>query len=78
MSLVLYISIHRGKFGEVFRMTHKQTGRVCAGKFYRARVSKDKIAARREIRLMNELQHEKLVQCLAAYDSPAEIVMILE
>lgn len=67
-----------GKFGEVFRMTHKQTGRVCAGKFYRARVSKDKIAARREIRLMNELQHEKLVQCLAAYDSPAEIVMILE
>ncbi|TRY91385.1 hypothetical protein DNTS_013516 [Danionella cerebrum] len=68
----------KGKFGEVFRMTHKQTGRVCAGKFYRARVSKDKMAARQEIKLMKELQHPKLVQCLAAYDSPSEIVMVME
>ncbi|XP_073686716.1 myosin light chain kinase, smooth muscle-like [Garra rufa] len=67
-----------GKFGEVFRMTHKQTGRVCAGKFYRARVSREKTAARQEIKLMNELHHPKLVQCLAAYDTPSEIVMILE
>ncbi|XP_048031210.1 myosin light chain kinase, smooth muscle-like isoform X2 [Megalobrama amblycephala] len=67
-----------GKFGEVFRMTHMQTGRVCAGKFYRARVSRDKKAARQEIKLMNELHHPKLVQCLAAYDTPSETVMVLE
>ncbi|XP_067291354.1 myosin light chain kinase, smooth muscle-like isoform X2 [Pseudorasbora parva] len=67
-----------GKFGEVFRMTHRQTGRVCAGKFYRARVSREKMAARREIKLMNDLHHPKLVQCLAAYDTPSEIVMVLE
>ncbi|XP_073720247.1 myosin light chain kinase, smooth muscle isoform X2 [Misgurnus anguillicaudatus] len=67
-----------GKFGEVYRMTHKQTGQVCAGKFYRARVSKDKAAARKEIQLMNELHHPKLVQCLAAFDTRSEIVMILE
>ncbi|KAK7118685.1 hypothetical protein R3I94_022247 [Phoxinus phoxinus] len=67
-----------GKFGDVFRMTHKQTGRVCAGKIYRARVSKDKMAAREEIKLMNELRHPKLVQCLAAYDTSSEIVMVLE
>ncbi|XP_077101423.1 myosin light chain kinase, smooth muscle-like isoform X1 [Siphateles boraxobius] len=67
-----------GKFGEVFRMTHKQTGRVCAGKIYRARVSRDKMAARQEIKLMNELRHPKLVECLAAYDTPSEIVMVLE
>lgn len=59
-------------------MTHKQTGWVCAGKFYRARVSKDKMAARQEIKLMSELHHPKLVQCLAAYDTPPEIVMVLE
>ncbi|XP_043082230.1 myosin light chain kinase, smooth muscle-like isoform X2 [Puntigrus tetrazona] len=67
-----------GKFGEVYRMTHKQTGRVYAGKFYRARVSREKTAARQEINLMKEIHHPKLVQCLAAYDTPSEIVMILE
>uniref|UniRef100_A0A8C1VA30 Myosin, light chain kinase 5 n=1 Tax=Cyprinus carpio TaxID=7962 RepID=A0A8C1VA30_CYPCA len=67
-----------GKFGDVYRMTHKQTGQVYAGKFYRARVSRDKKAARQEIKLMNELRHPKLVQCFAAYDTPSEIVMILE
>ncbi|XP_052398079.1 myosin light chain kinase, smooth muscle isoform X1 [Carassius gibelio] len=67
-----------GKFGEVYRMTHKQTGRVCAGKFYRARVSREKTAARQEIKLMKEIHHPKLVQCLAAYDTPSEIVMIME
>ncbi|KAF6734761.1 Myosin light chain kinase, smooth muscle [Oryzias melastigma] len=67
-----------GKFGEVFRVTHKETGQVCAGKFYRARTSKDKLAARKEIRIMNKLHHSKLVQCLAAYESRSGIVMVME
>ncbi|XP_036447658.1 myosin light chain kinase, smooth muscle-like [Colossoma macropomum] len=67
-----------GKFGQVFRLTHKETGRVCAGKFYRAVVSKDKEAARKEIELMKQLHHPKLVQCLGAYDSRSEITMIME
>uniref|UniRef100_A0A673FLC2 Protein kinase domain-containing protein n=1 Tax=Sinocyclocheilus rhinocerous TaxID=307959 RepID=A0A673FLC2_9TELE len=66
------------KFGEVYRMSHKQTGWVCAGKFYRDRVSREKTAARQEIKLMKGLHHPKLVQCLAAYDTQSEIVMILE
>ncbi|XP_038591011.1 myosin light chain kinase, smooth muscle-like isoform X2 [Micropterus salmoides] len=67
-----------GKFGQVFRMSHKETGEVCAGKFYRARTSKDRQAARKEIELMNCLHHPKLVQCLAAYDTRLEMVMVLE
>ncbi|GAA6214339.1 myosin light chain kinase, smooth muscle-like isoform X1 [Lates japonicus] len=67
-----------GKFGQVFRMTHKKTGQECAGKFYRARTSKEKAAARKEIELMNCLHHPKLVQCLAAYDTRSEMVMIME
>ncbi|KAJ8364584.1 hypothetical protein SKAU_G00134150 [Synaphobranchus kaupii] len=67
-----------GKFGQVFLLTHKETGRLCAGKFYKARGSKDKEAARREIELMNHLHHRKLVQCLGAYDSVRQIVMIME
>ncbi|KAF7204301.1 myosin light chain kinase, smooth muscle isoform X2 [Nothobranchius furzeri] len=67
-----------GKFGQVFRMTHKITGQECAGKFYRARVSKDKAAARKEMQIMNKLHHPKLVRCLAAYDTRSEMALIME
>ncbi|KAJ0016068.1 hypothetical protein NQD34_014358 [Periophthalmus magnuspinnatus] len=67
-----------GKFGQVYRMTHKESGDICAGKFYRSRTSKDKAAALKEIELMNCLHHPKLVQCLAAYDTRPEIVMVME
>ncbi|XP_028267625.1 myosin light chain kinase, smooth muscle isoform X2 [Parambassis ranga] len=67
-----------GKFGMVYKLTHKETGQVCAGKFYKGRRSKEREAARKEIELMNYLHHPKLVQCLAAYDHNPEIVMVME
>uniref|UniRef100_A0A672FYN7 Myosin light chain kinase, smooth muscle-like n=1 Tax=Salarias fasciatus TaxID=181472 RepID=A0A672FYN7_SALFA len=67
-----------GKFGEVFRLTHKETGQEYAGKFYRARSSKEKAAACKEIELMNKLHHPKIVQCVAAYDTRPELVMVME
>lgn len=68
----------RGKFGQVFKLTHKETGRVCAGKFYKGRRAKERESARKEIELMNHLHHPKLVQCLAAYDQAPEMVMVME
>ncbi|KAG8008667.1 Myosin light chain kinase [Nibea albiflora] len=77
-----HYSVHEklgvGKFGQVFRLSHKETGQVCAGKFYRARTSKEREAARKEIEIMNCLHHSKLVQCLAAYDTRSEMVMVME
>nr|XP_046160422.1 myosin light chain kinase, smooth muscle-like isoform X1 [Oncorhynchus gorbuscha] len=67
-----------GKFGQVFKLTHKQTGRVCAGKFYKGRRVKEREAARKEMELMNFLHHPKLVQCLGAYDLKPEMVMVME
>uniref|UniRef100_A0A673WA74 Myosin, light chain kinase 5 n=1 Tax=Salmo trutta TaxID=8032 RepID=A0A673WA74_SALTR len=67
-----------GKFGQVFKLTHKETGRVCAGKFYKGRRAKEREAARKEIELMNFLHHPKLVQCLGAYDLKPEMVMVME
>ncbi|XP_062294317.1 myosin light chain kinase, smooth muscle [Scomber scombrus] len=67
-----------GKFGLVFKLTHKETGRVCAGKFYKGRRAKEREAARKEIELMNYLHHSKLVQCLGAYDHKPEMVMVME
>ncbi|XP_028842978.1 myosin light chain kinase, smooth muscle-like [Denticeps clupeoides] len=67
-----------GKFGAVHRLSHKTTGQVCAGKFYKGRGAKQRAAARKEIELMNFLHHPRLVRCLAAYEYSAEIVMVLE
>ncbi|CAG5898019.1 unnamed protein product [Menidia menidia] len=67
-----------GKFGLVFKLTHKETGLVCAGKFYKGRSAKERKAALKEIELMNDLHHPKLVQCLAAYDHKPEMVMVME
>ncbi|XP_034046286.1 myosin light chain kinase, smooth muscle [Thalassophryne amazonica] len=67
-----------GKFSLVFKLIHKQSGQVCAGKFYKGRLAKDREAARKEVKLMNHLHHPKLVQCLAAYDHKSEIVMVME
>ncbi|XP_026870397.2 myosin light chain kinase, smooth muscle [Electrophorus electricus] len=67
-----------GRFGQVFRLTHKVTGHVCAGKFYKGRRTSEREAAKKEITLMNFLHHPKLVQCLAAYNNKPEIVMVME
>nr|XP_057904883.1 myosin light chain kinase, smooth muscle isoform X2 [Doryrhamphus excisus] len=67
-----------GKFGLVFKLRHKESGRVCAGKFYKGRRTKEREAARNEIELMNKLHHPKLVCCLAAYDHKPEMVMVME
>ena len=69
---------NRGKYGQVFRLVHRETAQVHAGKFYKGRSSKEKAAALREIELMNCLHHPKLVQCLGAYHTRSEIVMVLE
>ncbi|CAL8285507.1 unnamed protein product [Boreogadus saida] len=67
-----------GKFGQVFKLMHKESARECAGKFYKGRRAKEREAARKEIELMNFLHHPKLVQCLAAYEHRSEMVMVME
>ncbi|XP_074418165.1 myosin light chain kinase, smooth muscle-like isoform X1 [Larus michahellis] len=68
----------RGKFGTVYRLQEKATGKIRAGKYFRTRTAKEKQAARAEVELMNLLHHPRLVQCLAAFQGPAELVMVME
>uniref|UniRef100_A0A3B5LDH7 Protein kinase domain-containing protein n=1 Tax=Xiphophorus couchianus TaxID=32473 RepID=A0A3B5LDH7_9TELE len=75
-NLTFYYS--SGKFGQVYRVTDKETGKEFAAKFYRARTSKDKSEARKEIQLMNKLHHPKIVQCQAAYETRPELAMVME
>uniref|UniRef100_A0A8B9E6Q1 Protein kinase domain-containing protein n=1 Tax=Anser cygnoides TaxID=8845 RepID=A0A8B9E6Q1_ANSCY len=67
-----------GKFGTVYRLQEKASGRIRAGKYFRTRTAKEKQAARAEVELMNLLHHPRLVQCLAAFQGPAELVMVME
>ncbi|OXB71713.1 UNVERIFIED_CONTAM: hypothetical protein H355_005885 [Colinus virginianus] len=67
-----------GKFGTVYRLQEKATGKIRAGKFFRTRTAKEKQAARAEVELMNLLHHPRLVQCLAAFQGLTELVMVME
>ncbi|XP_071584405.1 myosin light chain kinase, smooth muscle-like [Heliangelus exortis] len=67
-----------GKFGTVYRLQEKSSGKIRAGKYFRTRTAREKGAARAEVELMNLLHHPRLVQCLAAFQSPTELVMVME
>ncbi|KAM6461571.1 myosin light chain kinase, smooth muscle isoform 3-T3 [Liasis olivaceus] len=67
-----------GKFGQVFRLVEKKTGKVWAGKFFKAYSAKDKENIRQEISIMNCLHHPKLVQLVDAFEEKANVVMVLE
>ncbi|KAM6993712.1 myosin light chain kinase, smooth muscle-like [Passerculus sandwichensis] len=67
-----------GKFGTVYRLQEKATGRIRAGKYFRARTAKERQAARAEVELMNLLHHPRLVQCLEAFQEPTQLVMVME
>ncbi|XP_066061324.1 myosin light chain kinase, smooth muscle-like isoform X2 [Chamaea fasciata] len=67
-----------GKFGTVYRLQEKATGKIRAGKYFRTCTAKEKEAARAEVELMNLLHHPRLVQCLDAFQGPAQLVMVME
>ncbi|XP_032652805.1 myosin light chain kinase, smooth muscle-like [Chelonoidis abingdonii] len=67
-----------GKFGMVYKLQEKATGKIRAGKYFRTRTPQAREAACREVELMNLLHHPRLVQCLAAFQSQAELVMVME
>ncbi|XP_060785969.1 myosin light chain kinase, smooth muscle isoform X4 [Neoarius graeffei] len=67
-----------GKFGTVFKLVEKSTKKVWAGKFIKAFSAKEKENVRQEINIMNDLHHPKLVQCVDAFESKSDMVMVME
>ncbi|XP_061872734.1 myosin light chain kinase, smooth muscle isoform X1 [Colius striatus] len=67
-----------GRFGTVYRLQDKASGTIRAGKYFRTRTAKERKAAEAEVELMNLLHHPRLVQCLAAFQGPSELVMVME
>ncbi|XP_077316194.1 myosin light chain kinase, smooth muscle-like isoform X3 [Lithobates pipiens] len=67
-----------GKFGQVFKLQEKATGKIRAGKFSKARLQKDIANARAEVELMNKLHHPRLVYLVAAFQEPGLVILVME
>ncbi|XP_053308742.1 myosin light chain kinase, smooth muscle-like [Spea bombifrons] len=77
----LYIQLEKlgvGKFGQVYKLQEKSTGEIRAGKFYKARLQKEIQNIKAEVELMNKLHHPRLVHCVAAFQEPGRMVMVME
>ena len=66
-----------GSFGVLHRAIEKTTGRNWAALFMKARPV-DREFVKREVELMNDLHHHKLLQLHEAYEQPGEMILIRE
>lgn len=71
----------RGKFGVVKRVTERSSREMYAAKYIRLASSgsgSSREDIMREINIMNELHHKRLVGLVDAFDMSRQIVMIME
>ena len=74
--LILY-HFYRGKFGVVTKCQCKTTGADFAAKFIKCRPTERKNVLM-EIDIMNSLNHKRLINLVAAFESSRQIVLVLE
>ena len=70
--------LDRGRFGTVHRCLDKASGKAYAAKMIKTIKQADKESVKNEINIMNKLHHPKLLQSLDAFESPKQMIMILE
>ncbi|KRF85408.1 twitchin isoform X27 [Drosophila virilis] len=70
--------IGNGAFGVVHRCRERSTGNIFAAKFIPVSHAVEKDLIRREIDIMNQLHHQKLINLHDAFEDDDEMVLILE
>ncbi|GIY97593.1 myosin light chain kinase, smooth muscle [Caerostris extrusa] len=70
--------VGKGRFGTVYRCVERACSRPRAAKVIRCLKVKDKEKVRQEIEIMSRLQHPKLMQVLAAFESGRNMIMVME
>ncbi len=68
---------YRGAYGVVHRAIEKATGKNWAAKFIKCSPV-DREIIKRELDVMNDLHHPKLLQLHEAFEQQGEMIMILE
>ncbi len=76
--LIICFNLCRGKFGTVYRCTEKETGLKLAAKFINIAKRQDRRNAEREVDIMKELQHPRLIQLYDAYEMNNIMCVVLE
>lgn len=67
-----------GRFGDVHTCTEKATGLQLVAKVIKLQDSKDKEMALNEVDVMNQLDHQNLIQMYDALETPSSIILFLE
>ena len=71
--------VTRGAYGVVKKCVHKENGNIFAAKIIKTSNSNIRKSVMQEIEMMRALgRHSKLVELFDAYQTPFEIVMVLE
>jgi serine/threonine protein kinase len=68
----------KGRFGIVHKVVEKETGLTWAAKTIKCLKAMDRIKVQDEIRIMRSLQHPKLLQLSASFETAKEIIMVME
>ncbi|XP_053322824.1 myosin light chain kinase family member 4 isoform X2 [Spea bombifrons] len=67
-----------GRFGQVHRCVEKSSGLQLAAKIIKVKGHKEKEEVKNEIQVMNQLNHNNLVQLYDAFESRNDIVLVME
>lgn len=67
-----------GAFGVVHRCREKKTGNIFAAKFIPVSHAIEKSLIRKEIDIMNQLHHQKLINLHDAFEDEDEMVLVFE
>ncbi|XP_062397140.1 myosin light chain kinase 2, skeletal/cardiac muscle [Sardina pilchardus] len=67
-----------GRFGKVHKCTETTTGLRLAAKIISTRTAKEKEMTMNEIQVMNQLNHENILQLYAAFEVKNQVILIVE
>ena len=68
---------YRGKFGTVCKVKEKGTGVTYAAKYIKITPASRKEVTK-EINMMNIIHHKRLVFLYDAYETPTDLIMVME
>lgn len=74
----IHEELGKGRFGIVHKVIEKESGATLAAKIIKCIKAIDRKKVREEIEIMESLQHPKLLQLSASFETQKEIIMVME
>lgn len=74
----IHEELGKGRFGIVHRVIEKESGATLAAKIIKCIKAIDRKKVQEEIAIMKSLQHPKLLQLSASFETQKEIIMVME